>query len=154
MRWLVQEQQAISGFADGFIGKLWPCTQWKMTAVERYSSSFEWIKTRFPIMFVNGRYDPVTPLSLAFNASAGFEGSAVLTHGGHGHKFFRHPSICTAKAVRAYFVNGTMPEEVAFCDADVGAFEVAAAGGEGTGIDEDAALRARGIMDEDDRRFV
>ncbi len=127
---LVRAQEAVSGIADAFMGRLWPCAQWKMTAAERYSGSFE-AKTHFPIMFVNGRYDPVTPLASAHAASAGFEGSVVLTHGGVGHKFTRHPSICTAKAVKAYFVNGTMPEEGDFCEPDVEAFEVAAAGGEG-----------------------
>jgi TAP-like protein len=153
MHSLVQEQEAVSGMADGFISKTWPCAQWKMTAAERYSGSFE-AKANFPIMFVNGQYDPCTPLKSAHDASAMFEGSVVLTHGGHGHKFIRHPSICTAKAVRAYFVNGTMPDEGTFCEADVGAFEVASAGGEGASSEVDGALRARGVADEGDRRLL
>lgn len=155
MHWLVQEQEAVSGFADAFTGSTWPCAQWhpEMTAAEHYSGSFgsedNKIKTNFPILFVNGRYDPCTPLSSAYNASKGFEGSVVLVHGGQGHKFTRHPSICTAKAVRAYFVEGTMPEEGTFCEADLNAFEVLGAGGEGA-----SSLDPRNIEDEGDRRLL
>ena len=142
MHRLVQEQEAKSGMSDAFVGKTWPCAQWNMKAAERYRGSFEG-KTKFPILFVNGNYDPITPMSSARTASAKFEGSVVLSHGGNGHKLMRHPSICTAKAVRSYFVNGTMPEEGTICEPDVGAFEVAAAGGEGASSEEDRRLLRR-----------
>lgn len=89
MHWLVQEQDAASGMANGFISKTWPCAQWKMTAAERFPSPFK-AKTNDPIVFVNGQYDPVTPMKSALEASTGFEGSVVLTHGGNGYKFIRH----------------------------------------------------------------
>jgi hypothetical protein len=127
---LVQEQEAMPGIADGFISKLCPCAEWKMTAKERHEGDFK-AKTNFPILFVNGEYDPCTPLSSAFDISELFEGSVVLTHAGMGRKFFRHPSICTARAVRAYFIDGTMPDEGTVCQPDVPAFQVAFAGGQG-----------------------
>jgi hypothetical protein len=34
-----------------------------------------------------------------------------------------HPSSCTAKAVSAYFVNGTMPELGTECEPDLPVFE-------------------------------
>lgn len=150
---LVRQQEAVSGIVDGFIGKTWPCAQWKMTAAERYSGSFE-TKTNFPILFVNGAYDPCTPLSSALAASDKFENSAVLTHGGHGHKFIRHPSICTTKAVRAYFVEGKFPEKGAFCEPDLPAFEVAGAGGPGAGNETAKGLKARGVESEEDLRLL
>ena len=80
---LVDLQQNISSFADVFFPQIWPCAQWKMNASERYSGGFR-AKTKFPILFVNGPYDPITPLESAFNASEGFEGSVVLTRNAHG----------------------------------------------------------------------
>ena len=80
---LVAAQENVSSFADIFMPQIWPCAQWRMQAAERYTGNFM-AKTSFPLLFTNGLYDPVTPLSSAFNASAGFEGSVVLTHNGHG----------------------------------------------------------------------
>ena len=150
---LVRQQEAVSGMADGFIGKTWPCAQWKMTAAERYVGTFE-TKTNFPVLFVNGAYDPCTPLSSAKAASDKFEGSVVLTHGGHGHKFIRHPSICTAKAVRAYFIDGELPEKGTFCEADLPAFEVAGAGGPGAGNETAKSPKKRGLENKEDLKLL
>ncbi|OJD19674.1 hypothetical protein AJ78_00406 [Emergomyces pasteurianus Ep9510] len=150
---LVREQTEVSGMADGFIGKTWPCAQWKMTAAERYTGPFK-AKTNFPILFINGKYDPCTPFRSAQSASEGYEGSVLLTHGGHGHKFFRHPSICTAKAVRSYFVDGKLPKKGAFCKADVGAFEVLGTGGEGARSQLEEKLKDNGLQDENDSRLL
>ncbi|PGH15309.1 hypothetical protein AJ79_02474 [Helicocarpus griseus UAMH5409] len=149
---LVKEQATVSDMADGFMGKLWPCAQWKMKAAERYTGDFK-AKTKFPILFVNGKLDPCTPWASAESASKNFDGSVLLTHGGHGHKFFRHPSICTAKAVRSYFVDGKLPKDGTVCEPDVGAFEVEGAGGEGPSSKLDERLKARGMEDERDRRL-
>lgn len=82
MEWLVKLQQNVSAFSD-LTSHIWPCYQWKMPAAERYTGNFS-VKTNFPILFTNGLYDPITPYSSAVNASAGFEGSVLLTHGGYG----------------------------------------------------------------------
>lgn len=82
MEWLVKLQQNVSDFSD-LTSEIWPCYQWKMAAAERYTGNFS-VKTRSPILFTNGLYDPVTPFSSAVNASSRFEGSALLTHGGYG----------------------------------------------------------------------
>ena len=54
-----------------------------MKAKEQYRGNFT-AKTSFPILLVNGDFDVATPLVSAFNASAGFEDSVVLTHMGYG----------------------------------------------------------------------
>lgn len=82
MVWLVDRQQNVSGFSD-LTSHIWPCYQWKMPAAERYTGNFT-AKTSFPILFTNGHYDPITPYASAVNQSAGFEGSVIVTHGGHG----------------------------------------------------------------------
>jgi len=37
-----------------------------------------------------------------------------------GHCSLAHPSLCTAKTLRAYFVDGTVPAQDPHCDADDG----------------------------------
>ena len=80
---IVAEQSTISSFSDVFYDQLWRCAAWKMDAKEKYTGTFS-AKTKFPILLVGGAYDPVTPLVSAFNTSAGFQNSVVLTHRGYG----------------------------------------------------------------------
>lgn len=76
-------QQASSALADGFVPNLWACAAWRFEPPERFEGRYEG-RTRHPILFINGEYDPVTPLSVARNASTWYEGSVLLTHTGHG----------------------------------------------------------------------
>ncbi|KAL8794631.1 MAG: hypothetical protein Q9195_002827 [Heterodermia aff. obscurata] len=90
--------------------------QWRFKAKGAYEGSFCDIKTRNPILFIGNTFDPLTPLISARNASASFPGSVVLEHGGHGHTSLAQPSLCTAKVIRAYFVNGTLPAPETKCE--------------------------------------
>jgi hypothetical protein len=77
------------------------------------------VKTKTPILYVNGAYDPVTPLVNAYNASATFEGSVLLTHSGYGHGLFASPSKCAAAYTQAYFKNATLPPNGTHCEPDL-----------------------------------
>ncbi|KAL5355148.1 Alpha/Beta hydrolase protein [Aspergillus floccosus] len=120
---LVEAQAAQGSFADAFSPQLWPCSQWRFDAAERYEGGFRNINTSFPILFVNGLYDPITPLSTAWEISASFTGSRLVVHEGHGHGFMNHPSSCTIQAVREYFDDGKLPEHGTRCKPDKTAFE-------------------------------
>ncbi|KAL8716865.1 MAG: hypothetical protein Q9225_005836 [Loekoesia sp. 1 TL-2023] len=95
--------------------------QWPFKAKGSYTGDFH-VKTKNPILFVGSEVDPITPLVSARNASAGFEGSVVLQHCGYGHTSLAQPSVCTAKAIRAYFVNGTLPAPGTKCEPSVDLF--------------------------------
>ncbi|KAL8768837.1 MAG: hypothetical protein Q9209_005018 [Squamulea sp. 1 TL-2023] len=95
--------------------------QWPFKAKGGYTGNFQ-VKTKNPILFVGSDVDPVTPLASARNASAGFEGSVVLQHEGYGHTFMGQPSVCTARAIRDYFLNGTLPAAGTKCPPDFGLF--------------------------------
>lgn len=61
------------------------CSRWSIHAAEPINlTSLSRVKTKNPILIVNGEYDPVTPLSHARNISARFPGSQVVVHGGAG----------------------------------------------------------------------
>lgn len=82
---VIQAQMQGGGmFADAASQQSWPCAQWKLDPAERFNGTFEGIKTRHPVMLVNGPFDPVTPLTAAFEAATGFVGSRMLVHKGHG----------------------------------------------------------------------
>ncbi|KAK4552957.1 hypothetical protein LTR86_009881 [Recurvomyces mirabilis] len=115
----LRAQQVVSpSFSDAMYVSFWVSAQWKMPAKERYWGDFH-VKTKTPVLFINGEYDPVTPLENAFNASASFEGSVVLSHSGYGHGLFASPSLCAANYVQAYFKNATLPPNGTHCEPDL-----------------------------------
>ncbi|KIW99552.1 uncharacterized protein Z518_11291 [Rhinocladiella mackenziei CBS 650.93] len=120
----VEYQATISpGFSDVSYFPLWISAQWRMPAKERYWGDFH-VKTKTPILYVNGEFDPVTPLVNAYNASAAFEGSVVLPHSGYGHGIFTDPSQCVARHIQAYFKNATLPGEDMRCEPDMSLLQV------------------------------
>ncbi|KAK1218736.1 hypothetical protein PQX77_018561 [Marasmius sp. AFHP31] len=79
--------------------------------------------TSFPMLIIGNTADPVTPLEAAKNASLPFPGSVVLTQDSPGHCSINSPSACTAKVIREYFVNGTLPKEGTVCPMDGSPFD-------------------------------
>lgn len=122
---ILQAQEASTEGFQAVYAAVWPCAAWKMPSAEQYRGDFK-AKTRHPILFVNGEFDVATPISGAYNASAGFEGSVVLAHNGYGHGIFPSPSKCVAEKIQRYFVDGTLPEEGTTCEPDFGPWERAA----------------------------
>lgn len=120
----VQAQASAGTFSDVFAPQVWPCAQWKFEAKERYTGPFTAINTSYPILFVNGNHDPITPLSAAFEASANFPGSRMVVQNGHGHGTRNHPSACTNKAISDYFNDGTLPDVGLVCQTDKTAYGV------------------------------
>ncbi|KAI9932366.1 hypothetical protein MW887_009879 [Aspergillus wentii] len=91
------------------------CSQWKFDAKERYTGDFN-VKTKHPMLVIGNTYDPATPIQSARNITASFEGSVLLEHGGYGHCSQQHGSVCTGKAIQAYFTNGTLPRPGTVCE--------------------------------------
>lgn len=119
-----QAHLASGSFGDAFAHQVWPCAQWKFTAKERYTGPYHAINTSYPILFVNGNHDTITPLSGAYEASANFKGSRLVVQNGHGHGVASHLSACTIKTIADYFNEGTLPEVGRVCQTDQSAWEV------------------------------
>ena len=120
----VLAQASAGTFSDAFTPQVWPCAQWKFEAKERYTGPFTAIKTSYPILFVNGNHDPITPLSGAYEASANFLGSRLMVQNGHGHGVRNHPSRCTKAAIARYFNEGALPAIGSVCQTDKTAYGV------------------------------
>jgi pimeloyl-ACP methyl ester carboxylesterase len=115
----VQAQASAGPFADTFSPQMWACAQWKFEAKERYTGPYTAINTSYPILFVNGNHDPVTPLSSTYEVSANFPRSRVLVQNGHGHAVRSHPSKCTYTAIAKYFNDGEFPPVGTVCETDL-----------------------------------
>ncbi|KAH6893121.1 Alpha/Beta hydrolase protein [Thelonectria olida] len=121
---LLQAHMAQSSFADAIAPNRLLCSRWKLDAAEKVNTSLlRNVNTSFPILFANGEYDPVTPLSHAWEASARFRGSRVLVHTGVGHGVTGHTSDCTNQAIREYFEDGKLPDVDTVCEPNRPVFE-------------------------------
>ena len=110
----VKIQEDVSSF-DNDYPSLWVSARWKIPTKEQYKGDFQ-VQTRRPILYVNGEYDPVTPLLNAYRASQIFDGSVVLPHSGYGHGIAVSPSACVARHVQAYFKDGALPKAGSHCE--------------------------------------
>lgn len=115
--WIIGDSQSTALYIS--------CAAWQMKAKEIYSGGFEGLKTKNPILFVGSPFDPLTPLASAKNMSSAFEGSGLVQHNGYGHSSISQPSLCTAKAVGAYFKDGTLPDPGTVCEPSVPIFRQA-----------------------------
>lgn len=107
---------------DQLISILYGCATWRVNAREKYSGLFTGIETKTPILFINGPFDPVTPLTSAQNSSSGFTNSALLQTMGAGHCSTAQPSTCVQLKVASYFQTGELPDVSEICQPDRAAF--------------------------------
>ncbi|KLO05806.1 alpha/beta-hydrolase [Schizopora paradoxa] len=106
----------LSSFADVW-GIHVACSGWKVKGKERFKGTFNQ-KTSHPLLLIGNTADPVTPLWAAQKMSKGFEGSVVLIQNSSGHCSISATSLCTHKAIRAYFQDGTLPENGTVCETE------------------------------------
>ena len=94
------------------------CTQWPVRARSRYTAAFAARNTSHPLLVVQPRFDPVCPLREARAVREWYGGAGLLVQDSYGHCSVSAPSVCTARVVRAYFEEGTLPEEGTVCEPD------------------------------------
>jgi len=116
IRKIYEDMAMTSTFADIWVLHA-ACSGWKVKGKERFRGTFNH-KTSHPLLLIGNTADPVTPLWSAHKMSKGFEGSVVLTQNSSGHCSISGTSLCTHKAIRAYFQNGTLPEEGTVCETE------------------------------------
>ncbi|KPM35901.1 hypothetical protein AK830_g10683 [Neonectria ditissima] len=117
---------AESSFGDAIAADYTGCGVWKFDAAEQTNTNdLRNVNTSFPVLVINGAYDPITSLSHAWQVSSRFRGSRMLVHGGVGHGVTSHASNCTLDAIAGYFTDGVLPEVGTVCKPNMLAFEYA-----------------------------
>lgn len=81
---------------------------------------------KHPVLFVGNLADPVTPLASAHRMTNLFgpDNAALLVHNGYGHCSSAQPSLCTAKHIRNYLLDGTLPPPGTVCEPDAPPFKL------------------------------
>ncbi len=114
------------------VGSIWAditlsCIHWQPSArpseQNRFTGPFrsnlsDYDERASPILFIGNTADPVTPVRNAIKMAKEHEGSVVLTQDMPGHcAGSSNPSVCTFGIVKAFYANGTLPEEGRVCEA-------------------------------------
>ncbi|KAI0372414.1 hypothetical protein BV20DRAFT_1050746 [Pilatotrama ljubarskyi] len=98
------------------------CQFWPVTPPERFLGP--WNHTlRNPILIISNTADPATPLvnGKLVHETLG-NSSRLLVQDSPGHCSLALPSLCTVRAMRAFFANGTLPQEGTVCSVDASPF--------------------------------
>lgn len=68
-----------------------------------------------PIVVIGTTRDPATPYESAVELADQLESGVLLTREGDGHTAYSSGNQCITKAVDAYLVKGTVPEDGTIC---------------------------------------
>ncbi|CZR55452.1 uncharacterized protein PAC_05340 [Phialocephala subalpina] len=106
-----------------WLGEYWSmitmeCAHWKGKAKWPVKAEDIMGNTSHPILLIGNTLDPVTPLYNAYVMQKKFPGSEVLTQESEGHCSISSPSLCTSKAIRAYFQTGALPSAGTVCQVE------------------------------------
>ena len=85
-----------------------PCASWPARSAARYDGPFD-RHTGTPILLVNMRYEPNTPLVSARIAERRLGNAVLLVQDGYGHLTANNPSACVDAALSAYLVRLRTP---------------------------------------------
>ncbi|KAI5114646.1 hypothetical protein M0805_009165, partial [Coniferiporia weirii] len=97
---------------------------------------------RNPILIVSNTADPVTPIASGrLVNSLLHDSSRLLIQNSPGHCSLGLTSLCTVKAYRAFFTNGTLPPNEFVCEVDEAPFPA----------DGDSEVS---VLGEEDRRLL
>jgi pimeloyl-ACP methyl ester carboxylesterase len=90
---------------------------WAIPRTHKYKPK-RGVKTAHPLLLLSTTYDPVCPLVSALGANNAFEGSRLVEVKGYGHCSLAVPSMCIARHVRDFLLEGKLPENNVQCEAD------------------------------------
>jgi pimeloyl-ACP methyl ester carboxylesterase len=116
-RYGASEDQRVPYFGPMGVFDYMACAFWPAHDPDRYTGPWNrW--TSAPILVVNNRYDPATPLAGARDATAELGRAKLFVVEGAGHTGMYVPSTCGEQVKRDYFISGTLPGSNVACAAD------------------------------------
>ncbi|SDG65023.1 alpha/beta hydrolase fold [Lentzea fradiae] len=102
------EDQRVPYWGRAVVFDMMACAFWQGRDDDRYTGPWNrW--TSAPILFVNSRFDPSTPLHGARDGAAEMARTGFLTVEGYGHTTMYVRSACAEKVKRDYLFTGVLP---------------------------------------------
>ncbi|SHH11383.1 alpha/beta hydrolase [Streptoalloteichus hindustanus] len=116
------EDARVPRFGRIAVFNMMSCASWPAHAVRPYPGPWK-RHTANPILVVNSRFDPATPLKGARDGLHQLARARLLVVEGSGHSTMLVPSTCSERVRRDYLVSGTLPPPDATCGVDRGPFD-------------------------------
>lgn len=104
------EDERVPDFGRLAVFDMMGCAFWQGRDEDRYTGPWNRV-TSAPILFINSRYDPSTPLHGAKDGAAELARTGFLTVEGSGHSTMFVHSACAEKAKRDYLFTGVLPRQ-------------------------------------------
>ena len=117
---IADEQQPDFGLISVF--DTIPCAFWHGVDVDRYIGPWN-RRTAAPILVLNTRNDPATPLEGAYQGAAELADARVVVTEGAGHTSMYVASACTERVKREYLFSGVLPPVGTGCSRDASPFD-------------------------------
>ncbi|WP_439658887.1 alpha/beta hydrolase [Lentzea sp. HUAS TT2] len=104
------EDQRVPYWGRAVVFDMMACAFWQGRDDDRYTGPWNrW--TSAPILFINSRFDPSTPLHGARDGAAEMARTGFLTVEGYGHTSMYVRSTCAEKVKREYLFTGVLPAQ-------------------------------------------
>ncbi len=97
------------------------CAFWQAKDPDRYTGPWN-RRTAAPILVLNSRFDPSTPLHGAYDGARELARARVFIVEGAGHTTMYVHSTCAERVKRDYLISGTLPVTGSSCGIDSPAF--------------------------------
>lgn len=111
------EDQKVPGFGRLIVYDMMPCATWPTMHTDAYDGP--WNRSRTPILVINAKNDPITPIWGAEAAVKELGNARLLTVNGDGHtSMYVEPSACRDAAKLAYLVSLQLPPAGTVCGVD------------------------------------
>jgi pimeloyl-ACP methyl ester carboxylesterase len=99
-----------------------PCAFWQGHDADRYTGPWN-RRTLAPILVLNTRNDPATPLEGAYAGAAELSDARLVVTEGAGHTSMYVASTCTERVKRDYLFSGVLPRDGTVCSRDRSPFD-------------------------------
>ncbi|MGW0250349.1 alpha/beta hydrolase [Nocardia goodfellowii] len=98
------------------------CAFWQARDADRFTGPWD-RRTAAPILVLNSRFDPATPLPGAYAGADQLADARVVVIEGAGHSSMYVPSSCAERIKREYLFSGVLPPEGTRCGIDRSPFD-------------------------------
>ncbi|HYZ09365.1 MAG TPA: alpha/beta hydrolase [Pseudonocardiaceae bacterium] len=117
----LSEDSRVPYFGRIGVFDMMPCAFWRAKDTDRYTGPWN-RRTAAPILVLNSRFDPSTPLHGAYDGARELARARVLVVEGAGHTTMYLHSTCAERVKRDYLISGTLPVTGSSCGIDRPAF--------------------------------
>lgn len=116
-----EEGKRLPYFGPTAVFNMVGCIGWPAHDDDRYLGPWDAERAN-PILVVNNRYDPATPLANAKATVRELGDAGLLTVEGYGHTSLNVPSACASRLAARYLVSGVLPAKRS-CQPDARPFQ-------------------------------